>query len=778
MSETALRRHASWRESDRLITRSFRFALAEGHASTIALVAAYAVIYAFLIIRGDGIPFVMDNNETFAALNHAFNLWSFDFHRSFGLPDEAVSPWAAAHPVVHTHQGDFPRLYALLLYALGARDVTSQIWITTFTIGLASLLMAKSFFRRLAGDLYATIAVAMLMTDYLLFAQWQVNIYRVWHGFFLFAAFNCAAGLATWKRSRWLIATVATYAGLLYWELVFAAFVAVMVATYTIWTYRNSFRLIFIAGTAQAFGAFIGLAVLIAQLLLYLGWNDMIADLAYTYSARNLGADPQAFLTQVSEFYQRHNILFWENFQSNADFSGFANFTKAIFGYVLQVQTPLLVLFLLALAGAGFLADSRLPRKTDVDVAAPAIAFASSVILTFGLYAFLLPLVIVDRAIEGALPVFHTMTDEPLLLLPLHLSIFVLALSVSALLRRFSAALSLSGTQPGIRRCTIAAIYLYALGEFPLLQENVYIRNDEALWLGLLTPVTGWEAKLCLAGVALIGVLLILTGKRAMLGTQHTVPASLARFLVCGLLGYLFVYATSAGYLYSGYFGRACPFLVFHVDALLALGVFVPLAIARNLMSRLELSRSLRIKNPLALCSAAASLGLLAYWGTVQLRYLDILPPNQLAFAKTLRSIAAPTDGLVSNTYAVPFGLMANTWAFMDYDFSNRQFGRRQGDPKAAKGNNYLWLADRATNDAYQHPRLFVCFQPLGFYSGLLDPANPRPYRVRRCSDTAIDAASGQSGQNSDTYPKVTRLMRDEKNDLWAVYRLDWRTTP
>ena len=167
----------------------------------------YVVLYALFIIRGHGVPYVMDNNETFSALLHAHNLWTFDFFQSFGLTDELTSPAPEGHPFAHTHQGNFPRLFAVVLYALGARSAESQIWITTMTIGTASVLMAYVFLRRLAGSLFAATAVLLLITDYLMFAQWQVNIYRVWTGFLLFAALLCVHGLSEWRRWRWAIAT-------------------------------------------------------------------------------------------------------------------------------------------------------------------------------------------------------------------------------------------------------------------------------------------------------------------------------------------------------------------------------------------------------------------------------------------------------------------------------------------------------------------------------------------------------------------------------------------
>ena len=138
----------------------------------------------------------------------------------------------------HT-QGNFPRLFSFLLYAVGARTAESQILITSLTIGTAAVLIGYSFLRRMAGELFATIAMLLLVTDYLMFAQWQVNTYRVWHCFFFFAAFATVHGYSDWRRGIWLPATIALYAGLLYWELVFAFFTSVAAGLYAIWLYRS-----------------------------------------------------------------------------------------------------------------------------------------------------------------------------------------------------------------------------------------------------------------------------------------------------------------------------------------------------------------------------------------------------------------------------------------------------------------------------------------------------------------------------------------------------------
>ncbi len=129
-----------------VLDRHALIAFAARHAGALVVVAAFIAVSTALFVMGDGIPYVMDNNETFSSLNHALQPVEFDFFKSYGLADEAASPYPAAHPVVHSHQGNFPRLFAFLIYVLGARSAESQILVTTLTIGVASVLMAYAFF--------------------------------------------------------------------------------------------------------------------------------------------------------------------------------------------------------------------------------------------------------------------------------------------------------------------------------------------------------------------------------------------------------------------------------------------------------------------------------------------------------------------------------------------------------------------------------------------------------------------------------------------------------
>ena len=64
------------------------------------------------------------------------------------MADESFAYHEAAHPYVHTHQGNFPRVFAYVIYVLGARSIESQIAVSTFSVGMASMLFAYRFLRQ------------------------------------------------------------------------------------------------------------------------------------------------------------------------------------------------------------------------------------------------------------------------------------------------------------------------------------------------------------------------------------------------------------------------------------------------------------------------------------------------------------------------------------------------------------------------------------------------------------------------------------------------------
>lgn len=306
----------------------------------LVIMLGYVGLYAYFLVSNGYLPYVTDNNESFSSLWHAANLYNYGIGTTFGVTDEAYGFDPAAHPYVYTHQGNFPRLFALAIYALGAKSIEAQVVITTFAIGGMALFLAYVFFAKHVSPLFAVVACVLMITDYVLVAQWQVVTYRVWHEFFVFAAALCVHG--AWRNNFvWKALTVATFACLFYYEFVFVAFVTLATAFYAVAVHWKNWKTIRRIWLLQALGGVIGLAVLATQLVLYLGWSDFVTDAKYTFLARNyFRGDPEALAT-MQEFFASRNIVFWLNLEDGEVFRNVRFFIASLTYYEFQPHTPL-----------------------------------------------------------------------------------------------------------------------------------------------------------------------------------------------------------------------------------------------------------------------------------------------------------------------------------------------------------------------------------------------------------------------------------------------------
>jgi hypothetical protein len=217
---------------------------------------------------------------------------------------------------------------------------------------------------------------------------------------------------------------------------------------------------------------------------------------------------------------------------------------------------------------------------------------------------------------------------------------------------------------------------------------------------------------------------------------------------------------------YSGYLVRLCPFIVFHVDALLALGLFVTVAISATLLGRTDFNNLVTR----SACGAAAALAvaLAVLWATVQTRYLLFFPPDRMSFVKLLRDPRFEGRGLISNNYAVPFGFMAGTWAYIE------PYPRALTDSLQPPPNNdYVWLADRRTNAEYSRPSIYVCFNSWSTPHALVAGMSARQTDSQGCSNNPI-VKRAQSGGTDAALPHASVLARDTESDHWAILRLEW----
>src|SRR5258708_5762305 len=134
----------------------------------LGIVGAYIIVFGGMLLATGGLPYAIDNNESFSSLWHARNLHNISWGLTKGLTDEVASRDPAASPFIHTHQGNFPRFFSYFLYLLGARSVEAQIALTTFTVGLLAIWFAYRLLRTIGPPSCAALACLALITDYAL----------------------------------------------------------------------------------------------------------------------------------------------------------------------------------------------------------------------------------------------------------------------------------------------------------------------------------------------------------------------------------------------------------------------------------------------------------------------------------------------------------------------------------------------------------------------------------------------------------------------------------
>ncbi len=300
----------------------------------------YCAIYSIFLIATHGLPYVFDNNETFSSLIHAQNIFHFGVKETFGLTDESNSLTAAAHPFIYTHQGNFPRFYTLLLYVLGIRTPEFQIVMTTFTIGLAGMVLCHRFFAKSISNLFALIVCLLLMTDYLLFAQWNVNTWRVWHLFFFFSSFLCSQKILDKNWQRFIPLLLINFICLFYTEIVYAVFVSFSCGFYLL-SLQAKFSRKLIALALMGLGGLLGIGILALQNIAYLGWSSFLKDLIYTYTARNNTVNTTKAVVQ---FYHDHHLVFWENFNEMRDIRHFRVMLQNFYDGCLLTYSPFITL--------------------------------------------------------------------------------------------------------------------------------------------------------------------------------------------------------------------------------------------------------------------------------------------------------------------------------------------------------------------------------------------------------------------------------------------------
>ncbi len=320
----------------------------------------YLVLYTAFLVKTNFLPYVFDNNESFSAYVHGSNLYHFGLSKSYGLTDEAYGVDPAAHPYVYTHQGNFPRIVAYLMYAAGIRTIEAQIAVSTLTTGLATVLLVWAVFREIGGRSAGLLAATLFMTEYILTAQWLVNTFQVWHALLLFSML--------WLIERYRRTRSASQLALLtlaslcvgYFDLLMGVFTFVFCGVYALLKLRRYGRRAVTASLgAMAAGGATSVLVLVTQLLLYYGWSGLKEDFYLTFVARNYAATADAAATGWQAFFVKHHIVFWEAMVDSRPFATLGSALRSVFEYGFTVFTPYFSYLMLSLAGAAAIGLGR-----------------------------------------------------------------------------------------------------------------------------------------------------------------------------------------------------------------------------------------------------------------------------------------------------------------------------------------------------------------------------------------------------------------------------------
>ncbi len=767
-----------------------------------------------LIASGRGIPAVFDGNETFSSILHAKNTLAFGPRASAGLADKSTSPHPQGHPVVHTHQGNFPRLYATVLSAIGLSDPAAQVVATVFPIGIASVFLLFLGLRRYVSPGFAFASLAILLTDYVLFAQWQVVTYRIWQ--FAFTAVLLATAIAYRERPRrWLlVATFAVSLMLFYYELVFASFLAVSVAAFTLLLWRREIASGVVFVSAQFAGALAGAGILIAQLAGYLGWDNFLTDMRLTYIGRNAGIADPATLGALRGFVEHNNIAFLYNFIDGSGLRSFSFFLDSIFRWGLQTYTPPFVFCIVTLAFSILVAlfarngPVQFPKSAIAGIAVTAvlgwlfgasgIVFAA-VLSVASMTVFVLPrarnvaqtIGSIDAALLISVPAIvlcvmaatfakfggyergsvHDWINE--LAFGLAVLALILVFAVRAMPQR-------SGGMPLAAALRGAAVLCVAIA-FAQFHHRLYDGSLRILWQqalpgAFMPPFLQNLAMLavaaCAAALAVFGPELPERSKAPLRETTQRVAILIGSFL----LGLLVVMIVFPGYVYSGYMARylnllVLPFALFAGWVLYATGTLaVRFFENANFAAR---ARSVRVAGAAAF---AASGLLIAWWLAIQSANARLFPADGLAVAHALRALPSDAPKTIANSYPAPFAVATGQWSYLDESFSS---GRIVFSPASGYGHpldrKYLWFADRATNPDYNKPDAFICLLSPGYQSAAQQLVHSG--RVNRCADNGIVQWTARN--EPKTWPHHTISGRDQSGrDAWAIVSLDWDFPP
>jgi hypothetical protein len=745
--------------------------LAQLDAAWLAVLFCYCAVFGGILVYSDFLPYTFDNNESFSAFWHARNMYEYGIANSSGLADEAFSYDAAAHPYVYTHAGASPRLFAYVLYLLGIRTVELQIAVTVFTVGLLAFWFAYRFLAEVSTRLYAVVACLLLMTDYIMFAQWHIGIWHVWKTFLLFAGLYLAQRVANKEQSCPLLIVYAFHAFLFYYETIFNVYVAAVLFLYFILATRD-YRLAIKFGLAQFAGVLTAAIILLAQLVTQFGWDVVRVDIYYTFIGRNFATDAAAFIQAAKPFYADHNIVFWLNVPDVGPYRDFV-WALRVFFQDHAVHTPPWTLVVLTFAAAELIRHLRgMHELPPTSSNASKLAAVSAGLLVGALSAALFDILARHPEVGGGLAPLSPFSISELW--PI-----VMGGGILFAIATFSARATL---RPQVSRMLGASAFLATVLVFLLIQPHLYHRAPnlvatapEPIWRAASAAFAGYTTS----GAFFVSGMLVLAAWHAFgvsLPRSRATSDRLWLAFAAMLVAYFLVYWVFTGYVYTGYFARFAPLTVYVNDLLLAVGLVAMIDCACGWYVSCKQSISWRriAYGSGAAVAAFGLAGVLVYWGALQTFLFRKLPPDTISFLPILSAPPFHGSPFAGLSYGATPAYFSGNWAYLDTALAEGSVTLGPDGYHVKQDLTYAWFADRAVNPAYRKPEYFLAmiYQALGLAYLTDDKAVRRP----RAGDVPLIRAV-REGRTSYLHP--IEVARDPSPlDRWSIVRLDWDFPP
>ena len=713
----------------------------------------YITLVGVLLVWSKFLPYVTDNNESFSMYFHARNMLKFGLGHDAGLSDESYATHSTGHPYVYTHEGNFPRFPVYFLMSLGVTKIEWQIALHALLLGAGTVYLCFRFFSRIGGPVFALVVCSVLSTDYLLFMQWEVSTFRVWHGFFFFLSLVCVQSISGLGRYKVEPLLFLTFVALSYFEIVFAVFVLAMCIAYTLFTYwkRRLVLRVALIGTAGMAAALCGL---LGQSVAHLGWPVAWQDITLTLINRNFHAQTFGGLdVDALGFFLKHHIVYWLDNPDTRGYLSVAHFLHVVGGSILLVYTPYLILVAWALT---------IPWAFRMGLRRWAVTRRKGRSCSR------------DRTLRYTLPgvnlLFGISSGLALLIMAYAVVIFVLGFLV------FDLRGLLGPASPGAGRI------LQGILAIPERADRVLV----PLWLDAIQGYFG--DRMLQAGlvgcIALASMIITLKGGRRYLRMQYGESFMGALwYLIAGGVAFTCVYILFPGYLWAGYLDRYAPLPVFVVDVWIALFfwmlIIVVEASGRAVISELAcfvpervIGKALSVITPLFVCALSLFVLILgsAYWLRIQTVYANALPPTNLSVLRELGQGVYRGSTFISNEYAAPIAYYTGNWAYMDSVVSDNIDEFRLGKAAQLIGGEYLWEADRESNSDYSHPQYYMCITGPSLDIAARVIALHGRGRLSNCSSQPL---IWDTQHRVGPFANVLVATDPGPRDMWAIIRLD-----